>query len=288
VKNVAQRLLLFFIGLPLLVAVVIFLPYAKHGAAVLVILAFTAGSAVEFAAFYRKRGIAVSSAAAAAISLAAPVSAYAGSLLEGAAGPLGAVGALALGGALASVLAFIPFALVRKEEIEGVIPTASAVASIAVYPGLLGAFVVLIASEPPGAADALLCFCILCFGNDSLAWLAGTTIGRRRGLVAVSPNKSLAGFIAGFGGSMALALACPLLFPDSMRAPWWGLLALGAVVGAAGILGDLFESALKRSAGIKDSGTVVPGRGGFLDCFDSLLFAAPFFYGLSLLLGLFR
>ncbi len=63
---------------------------------------------------------------------------------------------------------------------------------------------------------------------------------------------------------------------------------MGSAIGAAVIVGDLFESALKRSAGIKDSGSAVPGRGGFLDSFDSLLFAAPVFYGLSLLFGFFR
>jgi phosphatidate cytidylyltransferase len=287
-RNVTQRLLLFFIGLPFLVSLVLFLPFAKQGAIVLVIIFFTGGSAVELARLYRQRGMGVSDAAAVALSLAAPVSAYVGSLLEGAAGPLGAVGALALGGALAAVIALAPFALVPKSGIESVIPRASILGSLAVYPGLLAAFVVLIASEPPQAKDSLLCFCILCFGNDSLAWLAGTTIGRKREIVAASPNKSREGFIAGFAGSMLLALACPLLFPDSIRAPWWSLLILGAVVGAAGILGDLFESALKRSGGTKDSGNIVPGRGGFLDCFDSLLFAAPFFYGLSLLFGLFR
>jgi phosphatidate cytidylyltransferase len=287
-SNVAQRLLLFFVGLPLLIALVVFFPQAKHGAIVAVILAFAGGSALELRRILRDRGIALPSAAVLALGLAAPVAAYIGSLLEGLAGPLGAVGILAIAGAVAAIAAFAPFALVTKEGIDSVIPKATALGFVAVYPGLLGAFIVLIASEPPRATDALLCFCILAFGNDSLAWLAGVTIGRKRGIVAVSPNKSLAGFIAGLAGTMGLALACPLLFPDSMLAPWWALLGLGAAVGVAGILGDLFESALKRSAGTKDSGSFVPGRGGFLDSFDSLLFAAPLFYGLSLLMGLFR
>jgi phosphatidate cytidylyltransferase len=291
-KNVVQRLLLFFLGLPILVGIVLLLPQAKHGAIVVIILVFTGGSGIELARLYRQRGIAMKNVTAVAISLAAPVCAYVGSLLEGAGsgggGPFSAIGALSLGGALATLVAFAPFAFVSKDGIEAVIARASALGFVAIYPGILGAFVVLIASEPPRAAESLLCFCILIFGNDSLAWLAGTTIGRTRGIVAVSPNKSLAGFIAGMTGSMGLALICPLLFPESMNVHWSQLLALGAVVGAAGIIGDLFESALKRSAGTKDSGNLVPGRGGFLDSYDSLLFAAPFFYGLTLLMGLFR
>ena len=98
----------------------------------------------------------------------------------------------------------------------------------------------------------------------------------------------MAGFIGGACGSVGLAFGCAALFPYALGGPWWTTLILGSVIGAAVIVGDLFESALKRSAGIKDSGSAVPGRGGFLDSFDSLLFAAPVFYGLSLLFGFFR
>jgi phosphatidate cytidylyltransferase len=288
VSNVAQRLLLFFIAVPLIVLGIVFFPQAKHGAIVAVVLIFTVGSSVELSRLFRDRGVWLPTGAVIAVGLAAPIAAYAGSLLEGAAGPLGAAGALALGAALAAIGAFSPFALVKANAIEAVISKSTALGFAVVYPGLLGAFIVLIASEPPHAAESLLAFCALAFGNDSLAWLAGVTIGRKRGIVAVSPNKSLAGFIAGFVGTIGLALACPLVFESTRSAPSWGLALLGAAVSAAGIFGDLFESALKRSARIKDSGSVVLGRGGFLDSFDSLLFAAPVFYGLSLLLGLFR
>jgi len=284
--------LLFFIGIPILVALIVLLPQAKHGAIVMVILAFIAGSGVELARLFRQKGVAVNDAVAGAVSLAAPLCAYIGSLLEGTAieggSPLGSIGTLSLGCALAILAAFSPFAFVSKDRIDSVIPKATALGFIAVYPGMLGAFIVLIASEPPLATESLLSFCIITFGNDSLAWLAGMTIGRKRGIVAVSPNKSLAGFISGMAASIGLSLLIPLLFPGATAAHWSLLLVLGVAVGAADIVGDLFESALKRSAGIKDSGSIVPGRGGILDSFDSLLFAAPLFYGLCLALGLFR
>ena len=146
----------------------------------------------------------------------------------------------------------------------------------------------LLASEPRWAMESLLCFAGLTLGNDSLAWFFGVTLGRKRGIVAVSPNKSAAGFFGGMGGSVGLAFVARAIFPYAMGASWIATVGLGLAVGAAVLVGDLFESALKRSAGTKDSGSAVPGRGGFLDSFDSILFAAPVFYAASLILGLFR
>ena len=85
-----------------------------------------------------------------------------------------------------------------------------------------------------------------------------------------------------------MALAISMLAPAYFQVHPLAIAAMGLVVGCAAIVGDLFESALKRSAGVKDSGTMVPGRGGFLDSIDSLLFAAPAFYGMSLLFQLFQ
>jgi phosphatidate cytidylyltransferase len=191
-----------------------------------------------------------------------------------------------LGAAL--LASFAQFAFIGERGIPEALPKASALGFAAIYPGFLGAIIVLIASEPRHATESLLTFCILAFSSDSLAWLVGVTLGRHRGIVAVSPNKSLEGFVGGMLAPIGMAFACAAVFPEAISAQWWEILVLGLLVGAAAIVGDLFESSLKRSAGIKDSGSAVPGRGGFLDSFDSLLLAAPVFYSLSLLMGFFR
>lgn len=267
---------------------IVFLPQYRHAAAVLFILVFLGGCAIELSSFFKARGIAVNQAAIIIIGVGLPASAYVGASLGGQAPLAGASLAMILATGAALIALFARFAFVTADQVQDVLPQTNAFAFTVAYPGLLGAFIVLIASEPRFATESLLTFCILAFSNDSLAWLVGMTLGRRRGIFAVSPNKSVAGFIGGACGSVGFAFGCAALFPYALGGPWWTTLILGSVIGAAVIVGDLFESALKRSAGIKDSGSAVPGRGGFLDSFDSLLFAAPVFYGLSLLFGFFR
>jgi len=149
----------------------------------------------------------------------------------------------------------------------------------------------LIVAGFPEARNAIITFAILTFGNDSLAWLFGKYVGKKRNIVDVSPNKSIAGFIGGSLGSIAGAFVGlgPLAGPWGPSGWHYILLSLALGIGMAFfvITGDLFESALKRSAGTKDSGDIVPGRGGVLDSFDSLYFSAPFFVAFSFLFHLF-
>jgi phosphatidate cytidylyltransferase len=101
----------------------------------------------------------------------------------------------------------------------------------------------------------------------------------------VSPQKSAVGFIAGFVGSMIIVGLFMLIVPGF---PPYGIglnIALALSTGAAVMLGDLLESGLKRSAGVKDSGIVIPGRGGMLDSVDSMLLTAPLFYSFFALVG---
>lgn len=108
--------------------------------------------------------------------------------------------------------------------------------------------------------------------TDTFAYFGGSSFGRHRLAPRVSPNKSWEGAIAGFIGGISGAILGRWLF--SINAIGIGeIAALGAVIGILGQVGDLAESMIKRDAGIKDSSTLIPGHGGILDRFDSMLFA---------------
>lgn len=109
--------------------------------------------------------------------------------------------------------------------------------------------------------------------GDTMAYFTGRTLGRRKLAPALSPNKTMEGAAGGFLGSVALAvLYARFMLPGI---PAWYAALVGAAVGIFGQFGDLFESLLKRTAGVKDSGTIFPGHGGIFDRTDAILAAGP-------------
>lgn len=280
--NAAQRLLLFFIAVPSIILAIFFLPFFHHAALVALVLVFSVGSARELASLYKAEGIQAKAWMVMAIALVIPSLFYLGSFFEGFRRDF-----LPSALALAFLLLFSPFAFAKKEKLGETLAASAAYAFSFLYIGILTGFIVLIVSGGAQASSAILTFAAMVMGNDSLAWLCGVTMGKRRNLFAVSPNKSLEGFLGGMAGSIVAIFLMRAIFPAAITASPWLLVLMALAVGFATVLGDLFESALKRSVGAKDSGTKVLGRGGFLDSFDSLLFAAPVFYLASKLLGLF-
>jgi len=115
-------------------------------------------------------------------------------------------------------------------------------------------------------------FLLLLWANDTGAYLTGVTVGRHRLMERISPKKSWEGF---FGGMITALLAAWLL------SDWLGILdrtgwiIVSLIISIVGTLGDLIESMLKRSTGLKDSGSIMPGHGGFLDRFDSAIISFP-------------
>ncbi len=111
--------------------------------------------------------------------------------------------------------------------------------------------------------------------NDTMAYIVGSLIGRTPFAPAISPKKTIEGTL----GGMILAVAAAGIYGHFWGASYLSLqhwLVLAGIAAIFGTVGDLIESKLKRMAGVKDSGTIMPGHGGFLDRFDSMLLAAPF------------
>lgn len=112
--------------------------------------------------------------------------------------------------------------------------------------------------------------------TDTVAYFAGKRFGGRKLWPTISPKKTISGAVAGVCGAALGALVWGVLMLGSQH--WPQYLLGGALLSVTGELGDLVESAYKRSAGVKDSGSVFPGHGGMLDRVDSLFFAAPVLY----------
>ena len=145
-----------------------------------------------------------------------------------------------------------------------------------VYIGGLLSIMVVIRQLPKGFFLTLFLF-VAIWSADIFAYFSGRMFGKRPLAPKISPKKTVEGALGGLLGSALAGVLLFRFFPlDYLNIASGGL--LGLLIGFAGTLGDLSQSALKRSVNVKDSGDLLPGHGGILDRFDSLLFAAPFFY----------
>jgi len=115
---------------------------------------------------------------------------------------------------------------------------------------------------------------ILIWISDTMAYLVGCKFGKHKIFERVSPKKSWEGAIGGFVFTVTAAAFGGYLFPK-LGFEVWQWCVIGATVGIFGILGDFIESMFKRSAGVKDSGNIIPGHGGLLDRLDSFIFTIP-------------
>ncbi len=118
------------------------------------------------------------------------------------------------------------------------------------------------------------------WATDSGAFFVGSRFGQTPLAPAISPHKSVEGARGGLAGGLVLATIIAVVY----RWPWWWGPLLGGCASLCAQMGDLVESAIKRETGVKDSGRLLPGHGGVLDRFDSLLFAGPAVYYLWLLI----
>lgn len=148
-----------------------------------------------------------------------------------------------------------------------------------VYIPFFLSFLVLIRTGESGAQWIFWVLLIVAAG-DTGAFYSGTYLGRHKLCPWVSPKKTIEGSVGGLAANVVVALLFKMVLLPSLGALPSIVFAL--VIGIAGQVGDLFASEFKRSAGIKDSGTLLPGHGGFLDRLDALLFASPLAYLLKI------
>lgn len=269
-SQLTQRLLLFFLGIPLLIGIIILLPMYNHLAwNIVMMLGSIAGASelhkmlnIKFDLTLRKFPLA---------GAYLPVAAYLE--ISGFAGA-GFTGLVLI--IIISILMTREVFLRDKSDIDKVISRLLASTIILIYPGLFMVYTIKV-SIFPEASYLILLFLVLIFTNDSMAFVAGSLFGRKSTkLFLVSPNKSIVGFISGIVFTIIAGLIFRLLFPIPIS--FWQMILLASTSTISANAGDLIESAIKRSADVKDAGSLMPGRGGILDSIDSILFSAPIYY----------
>ncbi len=282
-KNVITRLLMFAVGVPGLIGAVLLLPNHFHLPFNLLVVLVAGISARELAEILaaRPNSYRLRASAAMALGMALPAATltalFAGESLIVVPASLTALAAVLLG-----------FQGFRRQEpgFKRIIPAVGTSFFLLIYPGLFASYIVMLSTLPFSTVIILL-FLATVYLNDSLAYVIGMLFGtRNQQLVPISPNKSLEGFVGGFVTSILAVVVAGYFFPQVLPGSVWRRVVLGAAVGGAAMIGDLAESALKRSALVKDSGELIPGRGGLLDSVDSPVFSAFVFYYLYTMLFL--
>ncbi len=175
-------------------------------------------------------------------------------------------------------LLFVWGLLLKSEFLKRFGPTLAAV----IYVVYLLSHLILIKHMPNSSSMLLFLFFVVWF-TDTGAYVFGTRFGKHKLIPLISPNKSVEGVIAGcISGIIAGVIAfiicqkyCPL---DTIKMPVVQIIILSFIISIISQISDLVESAIKRAAGVKDSGNWIPGHGGILDVFDSVILTAPFLY----------
>ncbi|MCI1665330.1 MAG: phosphatidate cytidylyltransferase [Atopobiaceae bacterium] len=191
-----------------------------------------------------------------------------------------------------ALLIFIIFVLVVAVGVWYVVTPRANIGDVAatvfgpLYTGLMLSAVVLIRVCDAGVDGALLTFGVMgsVWINDAFAYFVGSRLGRHRLAPRISPNKSWEGLIGGIVGSLLIWVIMVIVGVRGITLPL--AILCGLASGVAGVIGDLVESRIKRGAGVKDSGNLMPGHGGLLDRSDSMIFGCMTAYFILLLGGI--
>ena len=188
----------------------------------------------------------------------------------------------------------VSIVVIGKPDFNGMIATLFPM----LYPGLFYAFLMKLQDLDGRAVPtmALAMAIVVPSANDVFALFIGKAFGKRKLIPGISPNKTVAGSVAGILASVAFSVAVPFLIVQAdirirgasgavTLAPWWVFAVFGLVIGALSQIGDLTASLVKRHCGIKDYGRIFPGHGGMMDRLDAILFGSLACYVFFMLTG---
>ncbi|MCR5725197.1 MAG: phosphatidate cytidylyltransferase [Treponema sp.] len=275
-SKLVQRLLTFFIGVPLVIGLVCLHPY-HHLALHIVLILVSVCAALELEGIFSTMGAHLNKVCLAFLTALPPVMAFLCTLFN-------LPHVYIEYTLLTSIMLCMATEVITAQTFEHSNIKILSSAFIIFYSGYLPTFISRMTTLSH-ATERIALFLLLVFLCDSLAWLFGNLFGKNnRGIIKASPNKSAAGFAGGFFGSILISVLASVIMPDIFGASILRAVLLGILMAAFAIIGDLAESVFKRSANCKDSGSIIPGRGGVLDSIDSVFFSAPVYYLVTTLL----
>jgi phosphatidate cytidylyltransferase len=176
-----------------------------------------------------------------------------------------------------TALLLIPASYVFSgKPLEDSLPSSAIAVLATTYVGMLGGSLIRLRNDFPVGWKLVFFLLLVVWLGDSGAYYVGRTFGKHKLSPRISPKKTIEGLAGGITTSIVAAIVVHFTFFKEL--PLHHAIIAGVILSFAGVIGDLAESMWKRSAEVKDSGTLIPGHGGFLDRFDSIFFTAPILY----------
>ena len=179
-------------------------------------------------------------------------------------------------GMFAALLIIPASYVVTKKSLENSLPSSAIAVLATTYVGMLSGSLIRLHNDFPEGYKLVFFLLLVVWLGDTGAYYVGKQFGKHKLSPRISPKKTIEGLIGGVSASVIAAIVIHFTFFPKF--PLLHAVIAGVLLSIAGVIGDLAESMWKRSAAVKDSGTLIPGHGGFLDRFDSILFTAPILY----------
>lgn len=179
-------------------------------------------------------------------------------------------------GMYVTLLAIPASYVLARKDIDSALPSTAVAVLATMYVGMLGGSLIRLRNDFPEGPRMVAFLLFVVWLGDAGAYYTGKKFGKHKLSPRISPKKTVEGLLGGVATSVVAAVAIHFIFLDEL--PLIHAAIAGAILSVAGVIGDLAESMWKRSAAVKDSGTLIPGHGGFLDRFDSILYTAPILY----------